>query len=452
MAHRQRAYQRQPLARGKIQVCSEVQRTFTLSPQPSPPLSEASCSATSCASRKGSRDQEWGKGTSVREQLAESERHITRLQDTLRREREKCMRLQSRCNQQAVELRRREQQSSRLKERLGQLADGNRGRRPSIDVLNALPRALLKGTPSRTTRTHGRTEEEALRVMLERREAEVREAVQLRQCLTTLLCSLRADMERTLQDCMVTGGQGPDCKQLIQSEAALGDHVTGGVVQGWNKVQKRLGEFISEGFSSVAVGTDQDKLLAQLETDLEQSKQLVRLQQQLLQDSVGTPLPASLTDSYYLEEWERLQEKWAEFDSQRRSFQRERQAFTDAAIRLGHERRQFEQQKASLLRQQFLCHSPFLPPVHSRRESTALSSDHMTYSSCRPATPSSLESGITPWADQSGIQTPSTPELYSALRIPFHRRRSIGSPSRGECWEGRAERVLMPPTDLDWSF
>ncbi|XP_036403028.1 afadin- and alpha-actinin-binding protein [Megalops cyprinoides] len=367
------------------------------------------------------------------DQLDESEQHIVRLQDTLRHERDKCARLQSRCSQQAGELRRREQQNGRLKERLAQMTDRRWDRKASMDMLNVLPTALGKGTSSRTVRPHSRyenarREEEALRVMLEKREAELREATQLRQRLGSLLCSLRADMERVRR--LVGGGGGgqnserQDLKRLIQSEAALGDHVTGGVVQGWTKVQKRLGEFLSAGLSSVTVGTDQEKLLIQLESELEQSKQLVRLQQQLLQDNVVTPLPAPLIDSYHLEEWERLQAKWAEFESQRRSFQRERQAFTDAAIRLGHERRQFEQQKASLLRQQLLCHSPLKPPSRSRRESGSLSSDHMTYSSCHPASPSSMESGIAPWAEQSGAQTPSTPELYSALRLPFFRRAS----------------------------
>lgn len=57
----------------------------------------------------------------------------------------------------------------------------------------------------------------------------------------------------------------------------------------------------------------------------------------LSQSSAADPLPDPLIDSYYLEEWERLQDKWAEFKRQKRSFQHERQAFTDAAIRLGRE-------------------------------------------------------------------------------------------------------------------
>lgn len=98
---------------------------------------------------------------------------------------------------------------------------------------------------------------------------------------------------------------GPEGECLAQAEANLGDHVTGGVVQRWRQVQRKLGELLSEGKhpSSGALGRemalenvcscdpagptgvdgDQDKLLARLESDLKESQQLVRLQQQLLQ-------------------------------------------------------------------------------------------------------------------------------------------------------------------------
>lgn len=36
-------------------------------------------------------------------------------------------------------------------------------------------------------------------------------------------------------------------KRLDQAEVVLGDHVTGGVVQSWRQVQKRLGDVMSEG-------------------------------------------------------------------------------------------------------------------------------------------------------------------------------------------------------------
>ena len=36
---------------------------------------------------------------------------------------------------------------------------------------------------------------------------------------------------------------------LVQSEEVLGEHVTGGVVQGWRKVQRRLEDFLIAGMS-----------------------------------------------------------------------------------------------------------------------------------------------------------------------------------------------------------
>lgn len=94
-------------------------------------------------------------------------------------------------------------------------------------------------------------------------------------------------------------------KSLDQAEELLGDHLTGGVVQGWRLVQRNLcilvqgearrQEFGCEwcwpcshrlgvgGTGSEGASTDHDKLLARLEAELRESQQLVRLQQQFLQ-------------------------------------------------------------------------------------------------------------------------------------------------------------------------
>lgn len=84
-------------------------------------------------------------------------------------------------------------------------------------------------------------------------------------------------------------------------------------------------------------GTDQEKLLTSLVTELQESQRLVRFQQRLLQDGLISPPPSELGDCYFLEEWERLQMRRSEFDRQRRTFESERQSFTDAAVRLGRE-------------------------------------------------------------------------------------------------------------------
>ncbi|XP_067114937.1 afadin- and alpha-actinin-binding protein isoform X2 [Osmerus mordax] len=448
--------QRRPGALRRGQEFSDLQDTFLLSREPGSSFSEPSHSTSWWAGR----DERKVRGPSLKEQLSEKEQHIARIQDALRREREKSSRLQSRCVQQGAELRRREQQASRLRERL---ADTRRDRGHAMELLNPLPRVLgRREQPLRPARGNPRREEAALLLMLERREAELREAMKLRHGLTSLLHTLRRDMEQTIQDTDVEQEEADN--GLVQSEEVLGEHVTGGVVQGWRKVQRRLEDLLIAGHTGE--GTDQDKLLAQLEQELQESHQLIKTQQQLLQDSLNSPIPDTLEDCYFLEEWEGLQARRAEMEQQRRSFQRERQAFTDAAIRLGRERCEFEQQKASLVKQHYLCESPVFGKTtrYNRRESTALSllgSDHTSFSDSCLAASSSLGSGVTPWprwgtargCGEVRVQTPSTPELYSFLRLPFQNR-SSENPAQPESWgKGARRHQLSPlPPGMDFSF
>ncbi|XP_056264486.1 afadin- and alpha-actinin-binding protein B [Pseudoliparis swirei] len=399
-------------------------------------------------------------GDELREHLKEMDTHVARLQDMLICEQAKCTRLQLRCNQQEAELRLREQHTNRLKERLSQLTDRHREKGPSIEVLNFPPGGRGKReTPIKPFRPTAKWEEATLRLMLERREAELREAMKLRHSLTTLLHALRVDMEHTLPDVVdVQEEVQSEDRRLDEAERALGDHVTGGVVSSWRQVQKRLGDVPSEG-GLTDVDTDHGKLLARLEPELEESRDLVRLQQQMMEDSLASPATAELADSYFLEEWERLQVHWAELYHQRRTFERERQSFTDAAIRLSHERRDFEQQKAALLKQQYLCDSPLSAQEaasHNTRGSTALDFSRLgptSISDRLPITPSSSSKSGTaalPGSREGGVQTPSTPELYSALNLSYNCREVDG---QSETWDGPVDGIdTRQAAHLDWSF
>ncbi|TNN52976.1 Afadin- and alpha-actinin-binding protein A [Liparis tanakae] len=369
--------------------------------------------------------------------------------------------LRLRCNQQEAELRLREQHANRLKERLSQLTDRHREKGPSIEVLNFPPGGRSnRETPIKPFRPTAKWEEATLRLMLERREAELREAMKLRHSLTTLLHALRVDMEHTLPDVVdVQEEVQSEDRRLDQAERALGDHVTGGVVSSWRQVQKRLGDVPPEGLSGV--DPHHGELLARLEAELKESQQLVRLQQQLLQDSLASPATAELADSYFLEEWERLQLRWAELHHQRRTFERERQSFTDAAIRLSHERRDFEQQKAALLKQQYLSDSPLSArgaASRNTRRSTALDSSRLGPTGIfdrLPITPSSSSKSGTaalPGSREGGVQTPSTPELYSALNLSYNcRTREVDGQS--ETWDGPVDGIdTRQAAHLDWTF
>uniref|UniRef100_A0A9J8AJG8 Afadin- and alpha-actinin-binding protein-like n=1 Tax=Cyprinus carpio carpio TaxID=630221 RepID=A0A9J8AJG8_CYPCA len=416
MAHKRVA--RSPTSHVRVQDGSEMLNSVILPPCPD--------ETTHSFSHRIFREEHRELTNSLQEQLIEKDLHISRLQDALTSEREKCARLQCRSNQQGAELKRREQHINRMRDKLSQLTDRHKHRGVSMEIINVLPKRPGRREPGfKTARADGRTEE-ALRLLLDRREAELREAMKLRHGLTTLLHMLRNNMEQTLRDNSNTElGDETDDNVLVQSEQCLGDHVTGGVVQEWMQVQKRLQELMLR--SPVAHGTDQEKLLAHLEEELEQSRHLIQTQQQLLQDSVTPPLPAVLMDCCYLEEWERLQDHWEEFNRQRRSFQQERHAFTEAAIRLGHERCEFERKKASRLKSDFLSFSPVKKTSQwNRRESTALSDlraaaapEQLSLSPC--ATPSSEESEVTPGSRQNMVMTPNTPELYAALKLPYYR-------------------------------
>ncbi|XP_061736590.1 afadin- and alpha-actinin-binding protein isoform X3 [Nerophis ophidion] len=342
-------------------------------------------------------------------------------------------RLQLRCKQQEAELKRREQQSNRMKERLTRLNDGQ-DKGQHIQLLNF----LRGGRGSKEQSIEAIKQEEAmLLLMLERREAELREAMKLRHSTTTLLHAIRLDMEQTLSNVQNAEYEFlNEDKRLIQAESALGDHVTGGVLQSWKQVQRKLRDLLTEGgpkfepcFGGMeaeagpgghaGVSTDQDKLLTRLHAELKESQQIIILQQQILQDSLPSLGPSELTDSYYLEEWERLQARWAEFKHQKQTFERERQSFTDAAIRLSRERRDFEHQKALILKQQYLrcCTQKVNKLISFGDESPSCWIPISPYSKEPSPVTCDAASGDSQGRDR--ILTPTTPELYAVLGLSY---------------------------------
>ncbi|NXC18662.1 ADIP protein, partial [Corythaeola cristata] len=78
-----------------------------------------------------------------------------------------------------------------------------------------------------------------------------------------------------------------------------------------------------------------------LELEIQQCKEMIKTQQQLLQQQLMSPCDDDTTlllqDCYLLEERERLQEEWRLFQEQKKNFEKERRSFTEAAIRLGLE-------------------------------------------------------------------------------------------------------------------
>lgn len=58
----------------------------------------------------------------------------------------------------------------------------------------------------------------------------------------------QSDLSKTLSDSVdIQEEVQHDDKTLYEAEVALGEHVTGGVVQSWRTVRRRLGDVLSEG-------------------------------------------------------------------------------------------------------------------------------------------------------------------------------------------------------------
>ncbi|KAK2107108.1 Afadin- and alpha-actinin-binding protein, partial [Saguinus oedipus] len=120
-----------------------------------------------------------------------------------------------------------------------------------------------------------------------------------------------------------------------------------------------------EGFNDEDVISRQDheQETEKLELEIQQCKEMIKTQQQLLQQQLATACDDDTTsllrDCYLLEEKERLKEEWSLFKEQKKNFERERRSFTEAAIRLGLERKAFEEERASWLKQQFLNMTTF---------------------------------------------------------------------------------------------
>ncbi|KAK1160660.1 cytosolic phospholipase A2 zeta-like [Acipenser oxyrinchus oxyrinchus] len=403
------------------------------------------------------------------------------LQSLVKSEKEENVKLRSvvasRAMQHSHEMKRKEQQLGKMKERLSDKKD----RRCTIDILNPVGRADGRRATWRNGRTECKKDEEMFRSLIISLERQLKEAVLESLELKGVLEQLRRDMSRVLRDRESSvgvlleeeEGEGLSREELNQSQAVARDQLTRSVRQQWRNLKRRVEELGGLGavadrhapLSAPLGGTDQEKEMAQLQVEIEQSRELVSMQQELLQEG-ALSLPSSLRDSYFLEERERMREQWEMFQEQKSRFEGERRSFTEAAIRLGHERKRFDEERASLLQQQFFNLSPFQdqrgaprwnkrapcsqpsPEQESLRRGVSVPTLHLPAISQTPG--SGFKYGL-----PGKVSTPSTAELYRSLSL-IHQPRpdgmmDVGSQTAADTpW--RNKRRLNPPPHMDCSF
>ncbi|XP_070989357.1 afadin- and alpha-actinin-binding protein-like [Oncorhynchus clarkii lewisi] len=426
--------------------------------------------------------------------LHEAERQlqlkIKTLQNCLKTEKDEVQKLQSiiasRSSQYSHDAKRKERESTKLKERLNQLLVEKRDKKLAIDVLNYLGRADGKRSQWKTGKVEARHEGEMYRSLLSdyevRHRALMLENVELKKVLQQMkreMVSILSPSPRKpcssfrdhVEDSLELSTRSPlrdstagsdrdkevgDCSRetLDQSCEHAREQLTNSIRQQWRRLKSHMERLDSQASlvqqSQQRAGKElvprqiHEEEMERMRLEVQQCKDFIQTQQQLLQQQLNSPCyddetAALLNDCYTLEEKERLKEEWRLFDEQRRNFERERENFTEAAIRLGYEKKAFEDDRASWLKNQFLNMTPFV----DRKRHSASETQHALSTSSEPdmripSTPARLTKSRTYAAfstPKAVAGMPSTADLYHTLRlIPDSSSSSRGSSKRGS-WQ-----------------
>ncbi|XP_010885057.2 synovial sarcoma, X breakpoint 2 interacting protein a isoform X2 [Esox lucius] len=413
---------------------------------------------------------------------------IKTLQNCLKTEKDEVQKLQSiiasRASQYTHDAKRKERESTKLKERLNQLLVDKRDKKLgiAIDVLNYLGRADGKRSQWKTGKVEARHEEEMYKSLLSDYETRQRALMLENAELKKVLQQMKRDMVSILsprKPCLSSRDRIEDRLEQAASdrEEEVGDvsrdtldqscdhardhscehareQLTNSIRQQWRRLKSHMERLDSQASlmkqSEQCAGKElvprqiHEEEMERMRLEVQQCKDFIQTQQQLLQQ-INSPCyddetAALLNDCYTLEEKERLKEEWRLFDEQKKNFDRERKNFTDAAIRLGHEKKAFEEERASWLKNQFLNMTPF---VDRKRHSTSEAPRALSISSEPemriPSTPVSLTKSRTHAAFSTPKATPvagipSTADLYRTLRLIPDSSSARGSSKRGS-WQ-----------------
>ncbi|XP_019357075.1 PREDICTED: afadin- and alpha-actinin-binding protein isoform X1 [Gavialis gangeticus] len=383
----------------------------------------------------------------LKEQLEASKREIVGLQERdrqlqcknrnlhqlLKNEKDEVQKLQniiaSRATQYNHDMKRKEREYNKLKERLHQLVMNKKDKKIAMEVLNYVGRVDGKRGGWRTDKTEARNEEEMYKALLRDYEqcqkqllvenAELRKVLQqMKKEMISLLPPQKQKPRERSED-----GIGPVLSDIEEDVGELNkenmwelscetvrEQLTNSIRNQWRMLKNHV-EKLDNQVSRVHSGalTDKDVISREdheletekLELEIQHCKEMIKTQQQLLQQQLMSPCDDDTTvllqDCYLLEERERLQEEWKLFREQKKNFEKERRSFTEAAIRLGLERQAFEEDRGTWLKQQFLsmtCDSKYSENVKTQ-SATSGSSDqdnHLMNTRSQQKKPRSLSS------------------------------------------------------------
>ncbi|XP_010779642.1 afadin- and alpha-actinin-binding protein-like [Notothenia coriiceps] len=297
----------------------------------------------------------------------------------------------SRASQYNHEMKRKEREFNKLKERLNQLLADKKEKKQAIDVLNSIGRADGKRSLWKTVKTEAKHEGEMYKTLLGNYDTRQRELLLENAELKKVLQQMKKDMVSILSSrkTALRGDKHQDAGKQVDAEEEeevfdsskesvelycdqAREKLTNSIRLQWRRLKSHVERLDSQASlaqmdentnsDAVARETHEDEM-DRLKLEIQQCKDLIQTQQHLLQQQLSSPCDdetaSLLSDCFMLQEKERFREEWKTLEEQRNIFERERRNFTEAAIRLSHERKDFEDDRALWLKHQFLSLSPF---------------------------------------------------------------------------------------------
>ncbi|KAL3047368.1 hypothetical protein OYC64_021560 [Pagothenia borchgrevinki] len=379
---------------------------------------------------------------------------VKTLQNSLKTEKEEVQKLQniiaSRASQYNHEMKRKEREFNKLKERLNQLLADKKEKKQAIDVLNSIGRADGKRSLWKTVKTEAKHEGEMYKTLLSNYDTRQRELLLENAELKKVLQQMKKDMVSILSSrkTALRGDKHQDAGKQVDAEEEedvfdsskesvelycdqAREKLTNSIRLQWRRLKSHVERLDSQASlaqmgentnsDAVARETHEDEM-DRLKLEIQQGKDLIQTQQHLLQQ-LSSPCDdetaSLLSDCFMLQEKERFREEWKTLEEQRNIFERERRNFTEAAIRLSHERKDFEDDRALWLKHQFLSLSPFADskkPQMSKSKSAFLISKTEVSAETDPEKQIKCRSGTTsPIPRCVQLTPPPTDDLHRTL-------------------------------------
>lgn len=376
---------------------------------------------------------------------------IKTLQSCLKSEKEEVQKLQNiiagRASQYSHDAKRKERETAKLKERLSQLLVDRKDKKITIDVLNCLGRADGKRSHWKTAKATASHEGDMYKSLLSDYEASQRSLMLENAELKKVMQQMKREMIHILSPEQRGGATADDGREqggsdteeradsgresLDKSCEVAREQLTNSIRQQWRKIRshmERLDSQASQNHEDLIPKQTHDNEMERMRQEVLQCKEFIQTQQQLLQQQLYTSFDddtaALLNDCYTLEEKERLKEEWKLFEEQKRNFERERKNFTEAAIRLERDKRAFEEDRASWLKNQFLSMTPFAgrrrgssSDGHSSLSIRSEPEVRMSSTSAHLPKSSTYSTNFSTPKPVPRSSAPSTSELYRTLRL-----------------------------------